>query len=501
VKAAGRLIVAFAVGAACAVGVSLAGSGVAARVAVAAPPVEPARLDAEFAEAAATLARRADAAGAGDLAATIRGWHVTDAGDRCVAFTIPAQRPERRPNADAATAVIEDEFLALRRRRAVGLQARAVAAAREEEPVAAFDFLFRAVRDDPDLARAREIGGWVRRGETWVWPEVATRLDRGEEFDPAFGWLPRGRLARYRAGERYDRGRWMAAADDAARDLPIDRGRRFNSDHWEILSTAPGETAAAAAATLEETLLVWQQVFAAFGLPARDAERRFLGAGRPAAREPFAAVLCKDRTQYVAELERLEPLAPASNGLYWLPTCTLWLHAAPAEPGLPAADRRPPLHTLRHEATHQLFAEMRRPPAVSPLAGERCGFWAIEAVAGFMESIESTDFGWTVGGPTAGRMPAARRLLLEDGFHVPLAELTALGRKDFQTDARLGQLVDEIAGLADFFMTGQGGRHRAPFIEYLTRVYAGTASADTLARLCGTSYAELDEGYRRHASR
>jgi hypothetical protein len=479
-------------------------------IAVAAQPVELGRLDAEFLETAATLARRADAAGAGELAATIQGWHVATDGDRCVAFAIPAHVPEptgpkQLPNAteasDAATAAIQDEFQAARRRRAAGLLELAVAAAREERPVAALDLLFRAVRDDPDLARAREIGGWVRRGQTWVWPEVATRLDRGEEFDPAFGWLPRGRLARYRAGERYDRGRWMTAAEDAARDLPVDRGRRFNSDHWELLSTAPLAAAAAVAATLEETLLVWQQVFAAFGIPARDTGRLFLTRVRPPGREPFAAVLCKDRGQYVAELERFEPLAPESNGLYWLPTRTLWLHAVAADPGLPAANRRPPFHTLRHEATHQLFAEMRRSPAVSPLAGEHCGFWAIEAVAAFMESIERTDFGWTVGGPTAGRMPAARRLLLEDGFHVPLAELTALGRKDFQADARLLRLVEEIAGLADFFMNGQGGRHRAAFIAYLTRVYAGTASADTLARLCGTSHADLDEQYRRHASR
>jgi hypothetical protein len=473
-------------------------AGMAAGVAAAAPPPDLARLDAAFQESAVTLARRAEAAGAGALAATIRGWHVVGAGDRCVAFAIPAQRPERLPAADAARAAVEDEFLALRRRRASALLDLATAAAGEEQPVAAFDLLFRALKDDPDLVRAREIGGWVRRGEEWVWPEVATRLDRGEEFAPAFGWLPRGRLARYRTGERYDRGRWMAVAEDAARDLSVERGRRFTSDHWEILSTAPEETTAAAAVTLEETLLVWHQVFAAFGISAADVEHRFRAARLPAAREPFAAVLCRDRGQYLAELEPFEPLAPTSNGLYWLPTRTLWLHAAPAVRGLAPADRRPPLHTLLHEATHQLFAEMR--PA-GPPPGEQCGFWAIEAVAGFMESIERTDVGWTVGGPTAGRMPAARRLLLDEGFHVPLAELTPLGRKDFQADARLPRLVDEIAGLADFFMTGEGGRHRAAFIAYLTRVYAGTADADTLARLCRTTCPDLDERYRRHASR
>jgi len=120
-------------------------------IVVAAPPVDLTRLDAEFLETAVTLARRAEAAGAEDLAATIRGWHVATDGERCVAFAIPAHLPARMPDADAATAAINDEFLAGRRRRAAGLLDLAVAAARAEQPVAAFDLLFRAVRDDPDL--------------------------------------------------------------------------------------------------------------------------------------------------------------------------------------------------------------------------------------------------------------------------------------------------------------------------------------------------------------
>lgn len=88
-----------------------------------------------------------------------------------------------------------------------------------------------------------------------------------------------------------------------------------------------------------------------------------------------------------------------------------------------------PRTTIRHEAAHQLCAESR---PTSPLAGEACGFWAIEAVACYLEAAEPAAWGWTVGwtvgGPDAGRMPAARRLLIEDGFHVPLEELASLGR-------------------------------------------------------------------------
>jgi hypothetical protein len=106
-----------------------------------------------------------------------------------------------------------------------------------------------------------------------------------------------------------------------------------------------------------------------------------------------------------------------------------------------------------------------------------------------------------VGGREAGRAPAARERLLDDGFHVPLAELTALGRRGFQADDRLPQIYSEIAGLADFFMNGQRARYREAFVEYLARIYTGTVDADTLSRLCRKSYADLDDEYRRHMAR
>jgi hypothetical protein len=88
-----------------------------------------------------------------------------------------------------------------------------------------------------------------------------------------------------------------------------------------------------------------------------------------------------------------------------------------------------------------------------------------------------------------------------DGFHVPLAEITALGRRALQADERLPQIYSEISGLADFFMNGHRGRYREAFIEYLTRIYTGTVDADTLSRLCRKSYAALDDEYRRHMAR
>ncbi|MFM8495325.1 MAG: hypothetical protein ACKOEM_07340, partial [Planctomycetia bacterium] len=149
-------------------------------------------------------------------------------------------------------------------------------------------------------------------------------------------------------------------------------------------------------------------------------------------------------------------------------------------------------------ATHQLFAEMRK---TSPLAGERCGFWALEAAACYMESLTPTAYGWTLGGRDAGRTPAARERLIDEDFYVPLEELCGLGRTELQADDRLPAIYSQIAGLADFFMNGERATYREAFVEYLVRVYTGTVSPDTLARLCGVNYADLDDAYRRHMAR
>ena len=483
-----------------------------------------AQLDEEWAVTAADLVRRAETGGHHELATLISGWQLPDEGERQFILAIPAVPPQDAPPdwLDTPTEqTIWEDFLAARRTRAAGTFALAVAAAQPLAPHArradadaaerprlkqgaaeAIRLVSRALRDDPDHPRAREAGGWVKRKGEWVWPEAARRLDKGEEYSPEFGWLPQGRHKRYAAGERFTHGRWIKA-DTTPSDPPsahrspvalpkpgdIDKqGWKFASDHWQITTTAEEKAAAKLAAQLEEAHAVWLQVFGGFQYEPAEWEQRLEGRGRPKALEPFVAKLAADRQAYVAALEPLEPMIARTLGIYWTPTQTAWFFAGEGQEPT----------TVHHEATHQLFAEKRR---TSPLAGERCGFWAIEAAACYLESLKPTPWGWTVGGRDAGRAAVARERLVEDGFHVPLAELTALGRTDFQSDERLPQIYSEISGLADFFMNGRRAEYREAFVEYLTRIYTGTVDADTLSRLCRKSYADLDDEYRRHMAR
>jgi len=479
-----------------------------------------AQLDEEWAAVTAGLVRRSEAGGHGELAALIRGWLLPDEGERQFILAIPAAAPEAAPPEwldTPAEKTIWEDFLEARRTRAAGTFALAVAAVRpqvtpsrrgdptsadrpllEHQTAAAIRLLYRAVRDDPDCVPAREAGGWVKRQGRWEWPEAARRLDKGEEYAAEFGWLPQGRQKRYAAGERYAHGRWTKADDRPPARRPthtpptprdIDKqGWKFASDHWQITTTADEKAAATLAAQLELAHDAWLQVFGGFQFEPAEWEQRFEGRGRPKALDAFVSKLAADRQDYIAALEPLEPMIARTLGIYWTPTRTAWFFE----------DEGQTPTTVHHEATHQLFAEKRR---TSPLAGERCGFWAVEAAACYMESMEPTPWGWTVGGREAGRAPVARERLIDDGFHVPLVELTALGRLGFQSDERLPQIYSEISGLADFFMNGQRGRYREAFVEYLVRVYTGTVDADTLARLCRKTYAELDDEYRHHMAR
>lgn len=176
---------------------------------------------------------------------------------------------------------------------------------------------------------------------------------------------------------------------------------RHDSDHWRIRSSAPPAAAAELAAELETSLLIWQQAFGAYAWDPAELARRFKGRGRMPVRDPYAAILTQSRQEYVAEVTKFEPAAIRSDAIYWTPTKTAWFAVMPGDgEGVATAEAR----TIRHEGGHQLFAEAR---STSPLAGENCGFWAIEAAACYMENAVAT--------PSAGRSvaptPAACRPL------------------------------------------------------------------------------------------
>ena len=93
-------------------------------------------------------------------------------------------------------------------------------------------------------------------------------------------------------------------------------------------------------------------------------------------------------------------------------------------------------------------------------------------------------------------MHAARYRLLNDNFYVPLEEFTGYGMEKLQKDPRIATLYSQSAGLTHFLIHYDGGRYRDALVSYLSAVYTGRDQPDTLAKLTGTAYGELDKQYR-----
>lgn len=273
-----------------------------------------------------------------------------------------------------------------------------------------------------------------------------------------------------------------ASAHEPSRPAKVPAGWEIETQHFEITTNHTPEAARQTGRRLEELHAVWRQLFADYWFTQAELERRFAGKASQLVEPNHKVMLFADKQQYVDYLKRDEPGIAVSLGYYAERPRTAYFFAD---------DRT--LTTQFHEATHQLFHERQRRGRA---AGIDDNFWAVEGVANYMESLQKGDGYFVVGGPGAYRLQFARYRALTDGFYVPLARLTAMGRDDFkQSGDDLPRLYSQAAGLTHFFMDSEGGKHRDAFVQYLDAVYRDKADATTLARLTGASYKELDRQY------
>ncbi len=235
---------------------------------------------------------------------------------------------------------------------------------------------------------------------------------------------------------------------------------------------------------LEHLNRLWRQLFIRFYASEADVVALFEGRlQRPPPSPRFQVVYFRDRDDYNRALEAAMPNIAISIGAYFEPLRQAYFFASE-----PADDR-----TLFHEAAHQLFHQSR---PVARDVGGRANFWIVEGIALFMETLRQEDGYYVLGGSQDDRIRAARHRLLVDDFYVPLAEFAGYGREKFQNDPRIATLYSQAAGLANFLVFYDGGRYRDALVAYLTAVYTGRDRPDTLAKLTGTPFAELDKQYR-----
>ena len=347
------------------------------------------------------------------------------------------------------------------------------------------------VAADPDHTDARRVLGYRRIGNLWAGNYAARRIERGETWHSKFGWIKTEDPPRYEAGERPFGRRWVTAEEDARRHTKIDDGWKIRTDHFRITTNHSRQEASQLATQLESLYQIWNQLFGGFHLKPTDLLKRFDGKATSGYRsKPFEVVYYRTRDEYNATLLQQQPRIEMTLGIYFdLRHKTHFFAGDQQDAG-----------TITHEAVHQFFNESGH--AIRKVGASQ-NAWLIEGVACYFESLAehreaaTGDRTFTIGTPTAGRLPAARHRLLVNDFYVPLAELSALGLKGFQQRSDLPRLYSQSAGLVTFLMHYQEGVYRPALVETLQRLYAGRDRVSTLEDLTGRSFVELDREYRK----
>lgn len=450
------------------------------------------KLYAEFVQAVDQIARQATAAGLKDAAGEIRrAAEPVDA-----AALHPGSLPTKvQPDIPASLPAAERTWrIKLRNAReefAKELYLLSRRALHGGFPSYAYELVREVAWYDSDHRSARRLLGQMRSGDEWVTPFAASMARRRYVWHEKFGWLPRHHVERYEKGERYFSGRWISAAREAEIRRDFRNAWTVRTEHFLVKTNHSLERGVDVAKKLEDFYGYFFQVFAGFFNTPEQMQKLFEGAaGRRlsrSARRPYLVHYYATRDEYVRRLKSKIPQIAITNGLY-LPADRICYFFHVDE-----GNNDP---TLYHESTHQIFYESS---SRQRLIAEDAHFWIIEGISCYMESFNREDGRMSLGDPRYQRFRAARYRYLNDGYYVPLAKFTAMGRHEFQTHPQISRNYSQAAGLSKFFMEYDGGRYRDALIEHVSQLYgAGPRSStrpQSLAELTGVSYAELDRQY------
>jgi hypothetical protein len=359
-------------------------------------------------------------------------------------------------------------------------------AVRSGRPSLAFDLILAAIHEDPDHEAARRLLGYQQFRGQWCTQDQVNRLRNGQVWHERFGWISKSYVSRYENGQRYANGRWISAEEDARLHRDIRNGWEVQTEHYTIRTDHSLEAGVELGTKLERLYGVWKQLFLRYYLSDAQVATMFEGRSRARRGEPprHQVAYFRDRDDYNQNLRTAIPNIEISIGLYLDSTRRAYFFA-----GKDADDR-----TLYHEATHQLFHESR---PVAPDVARAANFWVVEGIAMYMESLHEEDGFHVLGGWNDLRLHAAQYRLLHDKFYVPLSEFTAYGMEQLQSDRRIATLYSQAAGLTHFLIYYDNGRYRDALVQYLSLIYSSQADANTLAKLTGASYSELDKQYRQ----
>lgn len=352
----------------------------------------------------------------------------------------------------------------IRRDHATSLFALAERAARADEGAVAFRLLHEVLYFDRDHARTRKMLGHVKvsdkktgEGRWKLFPEkITVKPARKPQSD--FGWPAKGYYI-------------------------------ATTPHFYVYSNATEEQTKVLAHKLEIWHYIWRQLFFEFWKKPSTVKAWFDGKGQlripTSASRRFKVAFFRNHQEYVTQLLK--------QGVRGVEKSSGYYHGQQEISCFPAVDANGQRDesTWRHELAHQLFRESIRTRA-TPFA-ERF-LWLDEGVAMYFESVEIFDSYATVGGFDAKRLQFARMRKFSEGFHVPIAELSDMDMKTFQSRSDIALIYAQSAGIAHMLMDGKRNT-RSRLVDFLKAAHKQKINAKVFQKTLGLTFEELEEDY------
>lgn len=258
--------------------------------------------------------------------------------------------------------------------------------------------------------------------------------------------------------------RWAAGSFD-----------QVDTPHFVIYSRAAEASSKRIAKDLERCYWVWTQMFfplweaekqvsAALGeMPADASVQDFLKRhpARITIRRKLRVVLFRDAAEYAQTLSSEVPGIERSTGYYDNGRQTIFLYAAENDD----------VATRRHEMVHQLFREATRSGLGRRIPGDDTGFWLIEGIAGYFESLYVGEQFATVGGWDSSRLQFARFRMFSGGDRMPMTELREDGRIAAQQQSNIARWYAHAIAQTHQLMDGGNVRSRQAVYQQLATRY------------------------------
>lgn len=242
----------------------------------------------------------------------------------------------------------------------------------------------------------------------------------------------------------------------------------ITTPHFEIASQHSDNKANLEVATLcEQSFAIWKQVFFRVW-----ADENVTGPAYPETlNRKFSVVLFRNQEAYKSKLRSIPDIGNSTG--YYDPNQRISLFYW---------DGNETPSTVVHELTHQFFYEASaKPVALDTNRGQ--GFWGVEGVALYMESMSMRACGGgfvvDVGGWDSPRLQAARYRRLHDKYWVPWEEFHSADGNRIRGEDDIRAWYSQATGLAHLWLDGTVEQRRS-FSLYIDSVYANREAPDLL---------------------